>query len=101
MRRAGQVGRELDPGAQIKVTDLDRRQVGLAHAQNILRLQVPVRYALLVQKVQSRCDLLDDLRRVLLREAHMLLDAGQQRPSIDLRTRETNRDTHKNYFGLN
>lgn len=85
MRRIGQVRRELDSGAEIKVTDLDRRQLLLAHAQNILRLEVPVRDPLLVQKVQSRGDLLDDLRRVMLREAHMLLDPRQQRSTVDLR----------------
>lgn len=94
VRRIGQVRGELDAGAEIKVTDLDWRQLVLAHAQNILRLQVPVRDPLLVQKVQSRCDLLDDLGRIVLREAHVLLDARQQRAAIDL-DRES-QDTQKN-----
>lgn len=48
----GQVGGELDAAAQVKVTDLDRRQLLRAHAQNVLRLQIAMRDALLVQKVQ-------------------------------------------------
>lgn len=86
MRRVRQVGGELDAGAQIKVADLDRRQLVLAHAQNVLRLQVAVRDSLLVQEVQPRGDLLHNLRRVVLREAHVLLDPRQQGSPVDLRT---------------
>lgn len=40
--------------------------------------------AFLVEKVQARSDLLHDLRRLVLREASVLLDAVEQRSSVDL-----------------
>lgn len=40
--------------------------------------------ALLVEKVQARGDLLHDLRGVVLREADVLLNARQQRSTVDL-----------------
>lgn len=86
-RRIGQIRGEFDAGAQIKVTDLDWRQLLAIHTQNVLRLQVTVRDALLVQEIQPGGDLLDDLRRLVLRETHVLLDTRQQGPSVDLQHR--------------
>lgn len=40
--------------------------------------------AFLVEKVQARSDLLHDLRGVVLREADVLLNARQQRSTVDL-----------------
>lgn len=40
--------------------------------------------AFLVEEVQARSDLLHDLRSVVLREEHVLLDARQQRSAVDL-----------------
>lgn len=78
------VGGELDSGTEIKITDLNGTELVRIHAQDVLRLQIPVGYAFLVQKVQPGRDLLDDLRSVVLGEAHVLLDAGQQRSAIYL-----------------
>lgn len=83
-RLIGDAGRELDARPQIEVADLDRKQLDRIDAQNILWLQVAMCNALLVQEIQTGRNLFDDLRRLVLREAHLLLDSRQQLATIDL-----------------
>lgn len=83
-RLIGDAGGELDARAEIEIADLDRKQLHRVHAEDILRLQVAMRDALLVQEIQTGRNLLDDLGGLVLREADVLLDARQQLAAIDL-----------------
>lgn len=53
-------------------------------AEDVLGLQVAMCDAFLVEKVDARCDLPHNLRRIMFREADVLLDTRQQGPSVDL-----------------
>lgn len=77
-------GGELDAGAQIEIADLDRKQFHRIDAQNVLRLQIPVRNAFLVQKIQTGRNLFDDLGGFVFRKADVLLNTGQQLAAVDL-----------------
>lgn len=83
-RLIGDAGRKLDARAQVKVTDLDGAQFIRRHAQNVLRLQVAMGNASLVQKIQSGRNFLDNLGGFMFRKAHMLLDASQQWTTVYL-----------------
>ena len=75
---------ELDARTEIEITDLDRRQPVGVDAQNVLRLEIPVRDPLLVQELQGRRQVRDHQRSFVLRKVDAPLDVRQQRTAHDL-----------------
>lgn len=75
---------KINSRTEIKITYFNRTDCISIYAENVLRLQVPVSDAFLVEKVQARSDLLHDLGCVVFREADVLLDARQQRATVNL-----------------
>lgn len=83
-QRAGEARGEADAASKVKVTDLDRAQSISVHTQNVLGLQVPVRYALPMEEVEGVGELAHYLRRLRFREVMVLLDSGKELPAVDL-----------------
>lgn len=65
-QRASDARGEADAAPEVEVTNLDRAEAVAVHAQDVLRLEVPVRHALAVQEVQRVGELANNLRRLRL-----------------------------------
>ena len=69
---------ELDPGAEVEVTELHRGQAVLEHAEDVLWLEVTVGDPLGVEELQSGDHIGDDGGCLLLSEDSPLLDVVQK-----------------------
>lgn len=75
---------EPDARAEIEVADLDRTESIAVHAQDVLRLEVAVRYTLGVHETQCGRDFAHNLRGRRLAKVLVLLDPLQQLTTVYL-----------------